>query len=132
MDDDRSRGGLWTVQARLRPRRRVPVGELLAPWVHRLSRIMHAGDVHKPDFRPPLGPEFTGLANHLTRWEDPVRTADIIELTKSRSYYLAASEATRAKVLANLGWYLHEHLGHTADELLTLPYLTQAWRAVRA
>ncbi len=59
-----------------------------------------------------VGPEFAGLESHLTRWEDPVRTADIMELTKSRSYYLAAGEATRAKVLGNLDWYLHEHLGH--------------------
>ena len=102
------------------------------PWVHRLSRIMHAGDVHKPDFRPPLGPEFTGLQSHLTRWEDPVCTADIMELTKSRSYYLAANEATRAKVLGHLDWYLHEHLGHHPGEVLPLPYLTQSWRAVRA
>ncbi|MCU1521053.1 MAG: ubiquinone biosynthesis protein [Arthrobacter sp.] len=102
------------------------------PWVHRLSRIMHAGDVHKPHFKPPLGPEFTGLESHLTRWEDQVSTAEILELTKSRSYYLGAGEATRAKVLANLGWYLHEHLGHDPDEVLPLPYLTQSWRAVRA
>lgn len=102
------------------------------PWVHRLSRIMHAGDVHKPDFRPPIGPEFTGLESHLTRWEDPVTTADILELTKSRSYYLAANGATRAKVTGNLDWYLHDHLGHARGELLSLPYLTQTWRAVRA
>ena len=101
------------------------------PWVHRLSRIMHAGDVHKPHFTPPLGPEFTGLESHLAHWEDPVRTGDILELTKSRSYYLAAGAAIRAKVLGNLDWYLHEHLGHRPDEILPLPYLTQSWRAVR-
>ena len=102
------------------------------PWVHRLSRIMHAGDVHKPHFRPPVGPEFTGLESHLTRWEDSVTTEDIQELTKSRSYYLAASEPTRAKVMANLDWYLHEHLGHAPGEVLRLPYLTQTWRAFRS
>lgn len=102
------------------------------PWVHRLSRIMHAGDVHKPHFTPPLGPEFTDLESHLTRWEDAVTTADLLELAKSRSYYLRASEPTRAKVLGNLDWYLHEHLGHAPGELLPLPYLTQTWRASRA
>ena len=61
------------------------------PWVHRLSRIMHAGDVHKPHFKPAVGPEFIGLESHLTRWEDPVTPEDIKELTKSRSYYLAAN-----------------------------------------
>ncbi|MDV8146462.1 class I SAM-dependent methyltransferase [Arthrobacter sp. B10-11] len=102
------------------------------PWVHRLSRIMHAGDVHKPDFRPVVGPEFKELESHLTRWEDPVTTEDIIELAKSRSYYLAAGEGTRAKVLANLQWYLHEHLSHSPSDVLGLPYLTQTWRAFKA
>ena len=102
------------------------------PWVHRLSRIMHAGDVYKPGFRPLVGPEFEGLEDHLTHWQDSVTTTDLMELTKSRSYYLRAGEATRAKVLANLDWYLHEHLGHAPDEDLELPYLTLAWRAVRA
>lgn len=102
------------------------------PWVHRLSRIMHAGDVHKPDFRPAIGPEFTGLESHLTRWEDPVTTQDIVELAKSRSYYLAAGESTRAKVQGNLDWYLHEHLAHRRGDVIGLPYLTQTWRAFKA
>lgn len=102
------------------------------PWVHRLSRIMHAGDVHKPHFTPPLGPEFSGLESHLSRWEDPVSTAEIVELAKSRSYYLRAGTAIRARVLGNLDWYLHGHLGHRAGEILPLPYLTQSWRAFKA
>ncbi|WP_411373686.1 class I SAM-dependent methyltransferase [Arthrobacter sp. MPF02] len=102
------------------------------PWVHRLSRIMHAGDVYKPDHRPLVGTEFVQLEGHVTHWQDVVGTNDLIELTKSRSYYLRAGEATRAKVLANLDWYLHEHLGHSEDEELNLPYLTLSWRAVKA
>lgn len=102
------------------------------PWVHRLSRIMHAGDVYKPGFRPVVGPEFEGLESHVTRWEDSLSAADIMELTKSRSYYLRAGEATRSKVLANLDWYLHEHLGHGTGEDIRLPYLTLTWRAFKA
>ncbi|WP_458111374.1 class I SAM-dependent methyltransferase [Arthrobacter sp. R1-13] len=102
------------------------------PWVHRLSRIMHAGDVLKPHFRPVVGPEFVDLESHLTRWEDPLTPDDILELTKSRSYYLGASAAVRAKVIANLEWYLHEHLGHPAGVAIGLPYLTQSWKAYKA
>lgn len=99
------------------------------PWVHRLSRIMHAGDVHKAGFRPVVGPEFTGLESHLSHWEDPLLPEDIMELTKSRSYYLRANEATRAKVMGNLEWYLYEHLGHAPGEVIRLPYVTRSWRA---
>ncbi|MDR6435851.1 SAM-dependent methyltransferase [Paenarthrobacter nicotinovorans] len=101
------------------------------PWVHRLSRIMHAGDVHKPGFRPVVGPEFTGLESHFTWWEDALTPNDIMELTKSRSYYLRANDATRAKVMGNLEWYLYEHLGYVAEETIKVPYVTQTWRASR-
>lgn len=98
------------------------------PWVHRLARIMHAGDVHKPDFRPAIGPEFAPAEAHNTRWGQPVTPGEIMELAKSRSYYLKASEHIRAKVMANLQWYLFEHLHHVPGEELELPYLTQTWR----
>ena len=102
------------------------------PWVHRLSRIMHAGDVYRPGHKPVVGHEFHRLEGHVTHWTDTVTTTGLMELTKSRSYYLRAGEATRAKVLANLDWYLHDHLGHGAEQELELPYLTLAWRAVKA
>jgi SAM-dependent methyltransferase len=102
------------------------------PWVHRLSRIMHAGDVYRPHFRPPVGQEFAGLESHVTHWEDTLTTSEIIELAKSRSYYLRSGEATRAKVLGNLDWYLHDHLGHTPGASVGLPYLTLTWRAHKA
>ncbi len=104
--------------------------DVSVPWVHRLSRIMHAGDVHKPDFRPLLGPEFSAPQLQLNHWFQPLTAPEVMELVKSRSYYLRANEATRAKVLANLRWYLLEHLGHDAYEVLQLPYLTQTWRAI--
>jgi len=103
--------------------------DVSVPWVHRLARIMHAGDVHKPDFRPVVGPEFIGLEAHESRWAQDLTPEDLLELVKSRSYYLKASETIRVKVLGNLTWYLYEHLGHHAGETLQLPYFTQTWRA---
>lgn len=103
--------------------------DVTIPWVHRLARIMHAGDVHKPDFRPHVGTEFQGLSCHETRWEQSVTPEELLELVKSRSYYLNASEHIRTKVMGNLSWYLYEHLGNTPGATLALPYLTQTWRA---
>ena len=79
-----------------------------------------------------IGPEFIGLESHLTRWEDPLTTAEIMELAKSRSYYLRSGETIRTKVLANLDWYLHDHLGHPPGASVGLPYLTLTWRALKA
>jgi len=103
--------------------------DVSVPWVHRLARIMHAGDVHKPDFRPHVGPELQGLEVHETSWQQLLTPAELMELVKSRSYYLKANETIRAKVLENLRWYLHDHLGHAPGAEIGLPYTTQTWRA---
>lgn len=103
--------------------------DVSVPWVHRLARIMHAGDVHRPDFVPPLGPEFHTLESGSWTWEQTLSPEQVIELAKSRSYYLRAGEATRARVEHNLTWYLYDHLGHVPGEPFRLPYLTHAWRA---
>ncbi|GAA1127306.1 class I SAM-dependent methyltransferase [Arthrobacter flavus] len=101
------------------------------PWVHRLSRIMHAGDVYKPDYRPAIGPEFGALEQRTIQWAQPLTTAEIVDLAKSRSYYRRAGPEIRARVEANLDWYLHEHLGFTHDARVELPYFTHSWRADR-
>lgn len=97
------------------------------PWVHRLARIMHAGDVHRDDFQPAVGPEFTTARVHRTRWAQIMTPEEIMELAQSRSYYLKANEHVRAKVRANLRWYFYEHLGHAVGQGLPLPYVTQTW-----
>ncbi|MDO5751510.1 class I SAM-dependent methyltransferase [Arthrobacter sp.] len=102
--------------------------DVAVPWVHRLARIMHAGDVHKPDFRPDIGHEFAPAQPHTTRWLNVTTPEDIMELAKSRSYYLKAGEHIRAKVMGNLQWYLFEHLGHAPGAELELPYISQSWR----
>lgn len=105
--------------------------DVTVPWVHRLARIMHAGDVHRPELEPPLGPQFHKPEHGLWHWSMPLDFQEIIELTKSRSYYRKSSESTRAKVEANLAWYWSEHLGHEVSQKVQVPYLTHAWRSRR-
>lgn len=105
--------------------------DVSVPWVHRYTRISHAGDVIQEGFRPPVGPEFGPPETHVSAWTSPMTPTELVELAKSRSYYLGAGEATRAKVLANLRWYLLEHLGHGPHDVLELPYLARAWRFAR-
>lgn len=106
--------------------------DVSVPWVHRLSRIMHAGDVFRPSYRPEFGPCFSTPESSVVAWTQTLPVGDVIELARSRSYYQNASARVRAKVEANLSWYLHDHLGHAEDAILQLPYLTYSWRAVRA
>lgn len=102
------------------------------PWVHRLARIMHAGDVQKDDFTPPVDPAHFALAERLVhRWQDPRPTAEIIALAQTRSYVATASPARRERVRANLDWYLHEHLGHAPGSIIGLPYRTDLFLYTR-
>ncbi|QCP08478.1 class I SAM-dependent methyltransferase [Micrococcus luteus] len=100
------------------------------PWVHRLTRIMHAGDVHaaRPELRRFAAP--FGAEEHARwTWTLPQTAADLHGIMASRAYWLRASETTRAKMSANLDWYLHEHLGHGPDEAIVVPYVSVAWQA---
>lgn len=100
------------------------------PWVHRLTRIMHAGDVHaaRPELRRFAAP--FGAEEHARwTWTLPQTAADLHGIMASRAYWLRASETTRAKMSANVDWYLHEHLGHAEDAVLEVPYVSVAWRA---
>lgn len=102
------------------------------PWVHRLTRIMHAGDVHAaaPEQRRFAAP--FGTEEHARwGWSMELAPAQLHGLMASRSYWLRSTPATRERMTANLDWYLHEHLGHAEDAVLTVPYLTVAWRARR-
>ncbi|WP_022867178.1 class I SAM-dependent methyltransferase [Schaalia vaccimaxillae] len=101
------------------------------PWVKRLTRIMRSGDVHRPDNPPSFGPRFTTPALVVESWEDTMTTEQILELGTTRSSYLRQDEAGRARMQANLRWYLHEHLGYAPGSSVVLPYSTLAWTGVR-
>ncbi|WP_404290022.1 class I SAM-dependent methyltransferase [Glutamicibacter arilaitensis] len=105
--------------------------DVQVPWVHRLARIMHAGDVHRPEIAPPLGKEFGTPESGIWHWHMELDLQGILELTRSRSYYRRSKEETRAKVEQNLTWYWCEHLGFETAEVIEVPYLTHAWRARR-
>ena len=98
--------------------------DVTIPWVHRLSRIMHAGDIHREDFAPTVGAGLALIGREVHTWEDPMHTQDVIDLARTRSYVITAPEERRQKVLANLDWYLHDHLGHPRGARVGVPYRT--------
>jgi ubiquinone/menaquinone biosynthesis C-methylase UbiE len=99
------------------------------PWVHRLSRIMHAGDVFSPAYRPSFGPLFTEPQDLLVRWSQELTIPDVVDLARSRSYYQRASPALQERVESNLLWYLTDYLAFDTGALVRVPYYTHAWRA---
>ena len=97
------------------------------PWVHRLTRIMRSGDVHRPDKPPTPGGGFTPMTLTQVAWEDRMTPEEILTLGTTRSSYIRSSEAGRARMQENLRWYLYEHLGYAPGEQITIPYATLVW-----
>lgn len=102
--------------------------DVQVPWVHRYSRIMHAGDVMKEDFSPPIARGLHLLDRAVVRWEDRRPATELVELAMTRSYVIAAAPEGRERVLANLRWYVHEHLGHAPEDVVGIPYRTDVFR----
>ena len=99
------------------------------PWVHRLTRIMRSGDVHRPDKPPTPGGGFAPMTLTQVAWEDRMTPEEILTLGTTRSSYIRSSEAGRARMQVNLRWYLYEHLGYASGETVTIPYTSLVWLA---
>ena len=102
------------------------------PWVHRLTRIMRSGDVHRPDKPPTPGGGFAPMTLTQVAWEDRMTPEQILTLGTTRSSYIRSSEAGRARMQENLRWYLYEHLGYAPGETVTIPYTTLVWLGERS
>lgn len=97
------------------------------PWVLRLSRISHSGDVHREGFTPDVDKPWHLVRELRTTWFQAVTTDDLFALAQTRSYWLRADDDTRARVMANLHWYVFDRLGFDEDQPIPLPYRTDAF-----
>lgn len=98
-------------------------------WIHRLTRIMRSGDVHRADDPPGFGPAFAVPRLQVVRWSDPMTPEGLLELGTTRSSYLRQDAAGRAHLQANLRWYLHEHRELAPGQVVDIPYTTLVWTA---
>lgn len=102
------------------------------PWVLRLARIMHSGDIHKEGFLPRVTAPWEVAHEVRLTWTDPLTPAQVYRLTQTRSYWLRSGEKIRRRVRENLRWYLFEHTGLREDSVIDLPYRTDAFVLRRA
>ncbi|MGP6173300.1 class I SAM-dependent methyltransferase [Corynebacterium sp. A21] len=97
------------------------------PWVLRLTRIMHAGDIHKEGFIPEVGAPWVVAETLRTTWTQYLTPEQLYLLTQTRSYWLKSSPEIRARVTENLRWYLYERLEFQPGQLLAIPYRCDAF-----
>ncbi|WP_423057305.1 class I SAM-dependent methyltransferase [Brevibacterium linens] len=94
-------------------------------WVLRLSRIMHAGDVYRPQYRPDPGAGLTLIDHRLVEFTTELSVDGIVDLARTRSYWLRSDEKTRARVESNLREYLS--VEHPIPDTVHLPYMCLAY-----
>lgn len=99
------------------------------PWVHRLTRIMRSGDVHRPDKAPTFGQSFHPPHLNLVTWNDNMTPEAVLELGTTRSSYLKQDQKGRERMQENLRWYLYEHLECAPAQSVSIPYTTLVWTA---
>lgn len=105
--------------------------DVSVPWIHRLTRIMRSGDVHRPDRPPHLGDRFTPPELTQVAWSDRMTPRQLMELGTTRSSYLRADAAHREVMQANLSWYLLDHRDLDPQVPVEIPYTTLLWTARR-
>ncbi|QGU04539.1 putative methyltransferase YcgJ [Corynebacterium comes] len=102
------------------------------PWILRLARIMHSGDIQRPGFLPEVHPPWRISSELRTGWVQHLRTGDVHRLMQTRSYWLRSPENIRERMTRNLDWYLFDRLGFQEGQLLPIPYRTDAFVLSRA
>lgn len=93
-------------------------------WVLRLSRIMHAGDVYRPAYVPAAA-GFVLRERAVVDFATPLDVDGIVDLARTRSYWLRSTETIRERVETNLRGYLSEE--HPISGTVDLPYMCLAY-----
>lgn len=102
------------------------------PWVARMTDIMHgsAAEILLASGRVPLDAPFEAVAHREWRWSRPMTRATLFDMARSRSYVITAEPAERARIEDELA-ALFDEVGAVGETAVELPYVTQAYRAVR-
>lgn len=95
------------------------------PTAHRLTRMMRAGDVYRPEWQPTLAPAlFCSVQSTEYRWQRTLTVAELFRYATTLSSWLSADDAERTRRRANLTDYLHGELGLADDDAVELPQIT--------
>lgn len=102
-------------------------------WVRELGQLMGAGTAAFDDESEPVVPEpFGALEKHETRWVQTLTHDGLLDLARSRSYFITKDADAQAAVIQSLRRLLREHPDLAGHELIELPYVTRSYRTTLA
>jgi ubiquinone/menaquinone biosynthesis C-methylase UbiE len=99
------------------------------PWVAELTRVMHpaTGETFVEEGEIKRGP-FGEIAKAIFEWSREFTREDLLDLVRSRSYYITASASEQARIIAGVGELLDTHPDLAGRSSWTMPYVTHAFR----
>lgn len=97
------------------------------PWILRLARIMHSGDIQRPGFYPQVTSPWKLSSELRLHWSHMLTPHQLHLLMHTRAYWLRNGQSIRERMTGNLNWYLFEHMGFTEDQQIEIPYRTDAF-----
>ncbi|WP_431247789.1 class I SAM-dependent methyltransferase [Leifsonia xyli] len=102
-------------------------------WVRELGELMDAGSAAFDDEADPvLPPPFGPLEKHETRWVQALTHDGLLDLARSRSYFITKDADGQAAVIQSLRRLLREHPDLAGRDTIELPYVTRSYRAALA
>jgi ubiquinone/menaquinone biosynthesis C-methylase UbiE len=99
------------------------------PWVARLTEVMHPaeGEVFARTGTIERGP-FSEIESANFEWSAEVSRDDLVNLLRSRSYFITADEAEQASILQGVHDLLDNDPDVGGQQTWTMPYVTRAFR----
>jgi SAM-dependent methyltransferase len=99
-------------------------------WVRRLGELIGAGEAHfGEDQEPAAGPPFGPIERHDVPWTQRLDLDGLLDLVRSRSYFITKDADAQAAVLASVRRLHAEHPDLDGAETVELPYVTRCYRA---
>lgn len=99
-------------------------------WVRELGRIMGAGETtFSQDNDAVVRSPFGTLERFQICWEQKLTVEGLVELARSRSYFITQPVHVQERVVAELRHLCAEHPELRDDEIIRMPYITRCYRA---
>ncbi|MCR2817078.1 class I SAM-dependent methyltransferase [Microbacterium jiangjiandongii] len=102
-------------------------------WVRQMSTIMHGSNAERmlAAGHPPVTSPFGPLEERRWEWSRMMTRDELRAMAFSRSYVITAPDEERDRIDGELS-DLFDEIGAFEDELVELPYVTYAFRAISA
>jgi ubiquinone/menaquinone biosynthesis C-methylase UbiE len=99
------------------------------PWVERLTAVMHPaeGEIFVETGRIERGP-FGEIESTSFEWSREFTRDELLDLLRSRSYFITADEAEQASIVAGVNHLLDTDQDVGGPTSWSMPYVTRAFR----